>query len=282
MHLLRRAAIFLIPLLCLAGLLYLVERWTIYQRGLKVVAPKKVETVVANKSSDVEYKVRTLEPSSTASSESEKNVSFFTVVLDPSHGGDDVGSIGYKSVVESNLNLHFAFKLARALRMRGIKVYLTRMEDINIPISTRLDETVKREPNLFLSINCSYSDIKSLRGMEVYGFTPVYGESEIEKTKNGFFERFETDYVTKNQAAMVVENRVSLAIKEGANLPYRSGLERKFFKFMALPAQIPSLGLFIGYISNAEDVENLENEKYIDSITERLSSSIEEGLLKKL
>jgi N-acetylmuramoyl-L-alanine amidase len=241
--------------------------------------------VTETKKSDVEYKLRTIPDSSSASANTAsdtKNSSFFAVVLDPTHGGDDVGSIGYKSAVESNLNLQFAFKLARALRMRGIKVYLTRMDDANVPIDTRFSEAVRMSPSIFLSINCSYSDLKSLRGMEIYGFTPTQGDSEIENVKNRFYDKYDGNYVAKAQNAMVVENRVSLAIKDGLDLPYRSGLERKFFKFMALPANVPTLGLFIGYISNAEDVENLENIKHVDEITERLAASIENGLLKKL
>ena len=284
MHILRRAAIFLIPLLCLAGLLYFLDRWTTHQKDLKVLLPQKPAAAEAKKS-DVEYKLKTLESVNNTDANAindNKNGSFFTVVLDPTHGGDDIGSIGYKSAVESNLNLQFAFKLARALRMRGVKVYLTRMEDINVPVGTRFTEAVKRTPDMFLSINCSYSDLKSLRGMEIYGFTPTQGDSEVENIKNKFYDKYNGNYTTKAQSAMVVENRVSLAIKEGLDLPYRSGLERKFFKFMALSANVPVLGIFIGYISNAEDVEHLENEKYIDDITERLAASIENGLLKKL
>lgn len=264
MHILRRAAIFLLPLLCLAGILYLVDRW-------KIPTKKSVPVVSETKKKDVEYKLRTVQgvqgvmPSSSSSS-SNKTDSFLTIVLDPTHGGDDVGNIGYKSAVESNLNLQFAFKLARALRMRGVKVYLTRMEDSNVPVEARFKEAEKRNPNLFLSINCSYSDVRSLRGMEIYGFSP--GEKE--------------GYFTKTQGAMVVENKVSLSIKEELDLPYKSALERKFFDFLATPAHMPTLGLFIGYISNSEDVEQLENTKYVDVLTERIAASIEKGLQKKL
>jgi N-acetylmuramoyl-L-alanine amidase len=273
LHILRRAAIFLLPLLFLAALLYVLDRWSVHQKNLKIIPPKK--TIVGEtKKNDVEYKLKTLDTATVepnAVVKDNKGTSFFTVVLDPTHGGDDVGAIGYKSVVESNLNLHFAFKLARALRMRGIKVYVTRMDDVNISTDTRIKEAIKKNPNLFLSVNCSYSDLKSLRGMEIYGFTP----SVPDDGSTG-------DGATKTQSAMAVENRVSLAIKEDLNLAYKSGLERKFLSFMSLPADIPALGIFIGYISNSEDVEQLENDKFIDGLTERIAASVEKGLLKKL
>jgi len=274
LHLLRRAAIFLLPLLSLAAILYLADSWVTKQKSFKAPLPK-AKIVVETKKNDVEYRLRILNTTDEVAPSSvkiSKSSSFFTVVLDPTHGGDDVGSIGYKSAVESNINLQFAFKLARALRMKGVKVYLTRMDDVNTPVDVRLDETVKRSPSLFLSINCSYSDIKSLRGMEIYGFTPPDSENK---------ETPKSEYYTKSQAAMVVENRVSLAIKEDLDLAYKSGLERKFFKFMALPSNIPTLGIFVGYISNGDDVEQLENEKFIDNLAERIAVSIEKGLLKK-
>ena len=260
MHILRRAAIFLLPLFCLAGILYFVDKLAIH--------PKKV-VVAEVKKKDVEYKLRTVPgaaPTGSNSFNNNKNDSFFTVVLDPTHGGDDVGNIGYKSAVESNLNLQFAFKLARALRMRGVKVYLTRMDDVNIPMDTRFREAEKRNPNLFLSINCSYSDVRSLKGMELYGFAPTGTEKGTAKT----------------QSSMIVENRVSLAIKEDLALLSRSELERKYLEFLATPPYIPTLGLFIGYISNTQDVEQLEDTKYVDALTERIAASIEKGLQKKL
>ena len=268
MHILRRAAIFLLPLLCLAGVLYFVDRLAIHPKDLNDLHGKN-NVVAEPQKKDVEYKLRTVQGLTSAVSSASiknKNDSFFTVVLDPSHGGDDVGNIGYKSAVESNLNLQFAFKLARALRMRGLKVYLTRMEDVSIPLDTRFKEAEKRNPNIFLSINCSYNDLRSLRGMEIYGFTPAEKET----------------FSTKTQSAMVVENKTSLSIKEDLDLPYKSGLERKFLEVLATPAHIPTLGLFIGYISNAEDVEQLEDTKYVDALTERLAASIEKGLQKKL
>jgi len=259
---------FLLPLLCLAGILYFADRWISHQRALKEL-PEKKNVVADAPKKDIEYKLRTVEgivKNNPNSNNNKKNDSFFTVILDPMHGGDDVGNIGYKSAVESNLNLQFAFKLARALRMRGLKVYLTRMEDVNVSLEARFREAEKRNPNLFLSINCSYSDVRSLRGMEIYGFTPAEQKG----------------YSTKTQSSMAVENKVSLAIKEDLDLPYKSALERKFLEFLALPAQIPTLGLFIGYISNAEDVEQLEDMKYVDALTERIAASIEKGLQKKL
>ncbi|MCX6113572.1 MAG: N-acetylmuramoyl-L-alanine amidase [Proteobacteria bacterium] len=218
--------------------------------------------------------------------QSEKNLqdSYPTAVLDPTHGGDDAGSIGINSIVESNINLQVAFKLARALRMKGVKVFLTRTDDYNVTLERKFKDAEKQNPVIYISINCAYSDKRNKKGVEVYGFTPEPAEadgSEIEKTENKFYEFYEGTYVQKSQEAEAVEDRVSSSVKKELNLPYRSGLERRFFKFLSLPANIPALAVFVGYISNYNDSRLLSSEKEVDELTERLATAIESGITKQ-
>ena len=51
------------------------------------------------------------------------------IVIDPSHGGTDVGSRVGDSVLEKDVDLQFAFKLRSLLQARGFTVVLTRESD---------------------------------------------------------------------------------------------------------------------------------------------------------
>ncbi|MEI6093523.1 MAG: N-acetylmuramoyl-L-alanine amidase [bacterium] len=207
--------------------------------------------------------------------------SYPTIVVDPTHGGDDLGNVGVNSVVESHINLQVAFKLARALRMKGIKVFLTRMDDYNVALDKKFKDAEKHDPILFLSINCAYSDKKGLRGAEIYGFTPEAVNTELETNSNKSYEFYEGVYVPKTQEAMLLENKVSSSIKKELDLPYKSRLERRFLKVLALSAGLPTIAVFVGYISNNDDAKFLSSEKQIDEWTEKLAKAIESGITKK-
>jgi len=210
--------------------------------------------------------------------------SYPIVMLDPAHGGDDAGNIGINSIVESNIDLQVAFKLARALRMKSIKVFLTRMDDQNLTLERRFKEAEKQNPVIYISINCTRSDKKNKKGVEIYGFAPLppnaIDSSEIEKTENKFYESYEGTYVQKASEAKAIEDMVSSSIKKELHLPYSAGLERKFFKLLSVPANIPALAIFVGYISNYDDSRMLSSEKQVDELAEKLATAIELGITK--
>ena len=262
MHILRKASLFIVPLLCLVAGLYLLNWWLNKQQSIKNAPPPlKIEQKIVK-----ETKKNIVQPQVFITTETKKtDTSFFTVVLDPRHGGEEIGEIGYRGAVASNLNLQFSFRLAKALRMKGMKVYLTRTEDTNIEQSIRFKEALKRNPSVFLSIDCSFSDIKSLRGMEIYAYTPIdeYG-------------------AVKEQHALFIEGRLARNIKYELDLAYKSSLERKYFDFLILPNKMPALAIFIGYISNPDDVKQLEDEKYVNNLVDKMALAIQKGLTTTL
>jgi hypothetical protein len=57
------------------------------------------------------------------------------VVIDPGHGGADLGAIGVNGVFEKDIVLDFAKSLKKQLEKRGtVRVLLTRDRDISTPI----------------------------------------------------------------------------------------------------------------------------------------------------
>ena len=61
------------------------------------------------------------------------------IVLDPGHGGKDPGAIGaYAKTYEKNITLAMGKELQTILRKKGYTVYLTRDNDIFIPLRQRI------------------------------------------------------------------------------------------------------------------------------------------------
>lgn len=87
------------------------------------------------------------------------------IVIDPGHGGSDVGAIGTKtSIEEKTLNRSTALQLATKLRQRGAKVIMTRTGDNEKPsLADRAAISKANAADAFISIHYN-SSIKPTSG----------------------------------------------------------------------------------------------------------------------
>jgi N-acetylmuramoyl-L-alanine amidase len=92
-----------------------------------------------------------------------------TIVIDPGHGGDDIGAHGGGGLQEKALTLDIARRLRAAIEMRlGIRVVLTRDEDRNLSLDERAAIANNSKASLFLSLHANASLSPSVAGAEVY------------------------------------------------------------------------------------------------------------------
>jgi N-acetylmuramoyl-L-alanine amidase len=92
------------------------------------------------------------------------------VVIDPGHGGREVGAVADNGMLESEVNAAVAAALARALEAQGMTAVLTREADYRLPIVTRAEIVEALQPNLFISIhhNGGVAPVRADPGTEVY------------------------------------------------------------------------------------------------------------------
>ena len=78
----------------------------------------------------------------------------YTVVIDPGHGGRDVGAVGRVSR-EKDINLKVALALGRLIKKNypGIKVVYTRSKDTFVGLDRRAAIANKAKADLFISIH---------------------------------------------------------------------------------------------------------------------------------
>jgi len=89
------------------------------------------------------------------------------IVLDPGHGGDDPGALGY--AVEKHVTLAIARELARLLEEGiGADVRLTRSGDTTLSLAERTQLANEARADLFVSIHANASERGNLRGIETY------------------------------------------------------------------------------------------------------------------
>ena len=95
-----------------------------------------------------------------------------TILIDPGHGGKDQGAPGVSGLLEKNVTLEIAHKLAYRLRNRGYRVFMTRTADRQLTLQQRVDMCIKLKPDLFISVHCNAVGNPKTRGIETYAATP--------------------------------------------------------------------------------------------------------------
>ena len=111
-------------------------------------APKPAPTASlapAPITSAVERTARTQAPAATR---------WFTIALDPGHGGEDPGAIGPAGTYEKDVVLAIARQARDLLREHpGIRVFMTRDADFFVPLSVRVAKARAVSADLFVSIH---------------------------------------------------------------------------------------------------------------------------------
>ena len=92
-----------------------------------------------------------------------------TIVIDPGHGGKDVGAVGPNGTLEKDANLQIGLALANLLNKEGrFKVILTRSNDSFVTLQERSSIANKAKADLFISLHCNAGLSHDTNGFEVY------------------------------------------------------------------------------------------------------------------
>lgn len=92
------------------------------------------------------------------------------VVLDPGHGGTEIGAVGPSGLTEAEVNLDIAYRAAQLLEEAGATVVLTRNSDVRVTLQTRAEIAMALDPLAFISIhhNAVPRGRSDLPGSEIY------------------------------------------------------------------------------------------------------------------
>ena len=96
-----------------------------------------------------------------------------SIVIDPGHGGDDVGAKGAQGTQEKNVTLAVARRLKASLEARlGIRVVLTREGDQAVPLDQRAAMANNNKADLFISLHANASVRPAVAGAQVFYLAP--------------------------------------------------------------------------------------------------------------
>ncbi len=91
------------------------------------------------------------------------------VVIDPGHGGEDPGAIGFQKTMEKDVVLRVGQKVVQFLGKEAeVRPFLTRKSDYFIPLQDRVRIAREYGADLFVSLHADASPNRQARGSSVY------------------------------------------------------------------------------------------------------------------
>jgi len=193
----------------------------------------------------------------------------FTVVIDAGHGGAEKGAV-HGTLVEKSLTLHLAQKMRQLLSVqKGIRVVMTREEDITLSLEERARIVNENTPDLFVSIHFNTDPfmLSETRGFEIY-----YPSDDTMRPLGDFFPSFHRNNKSFVAGKFVRDRYLHSPIftiwKHDLNLFTQRDL--KIFRLIT----VPSLLLEIAYLSSDNDRARIENSQFLDDMAAFLVETI--------
>lgn len=220
--------------------------------------------------------------------------SAFTVLIDPGHGGDDLGAVGkiqignrHQEILEKDISLDLSRKIQIELKRQGVKSFLSRSIDRNVSLAERAQLAEKIKADLYISVHINSSTQKEPRGFETYYLdnhqdAAVRKVEEVEnKDLTGealIVNQILTDLViertveTSKGLATKIHNQIHADIGKSFGLINR-GIKPGLFYVLAL-AKRPAILLEVGFISNERELKRLVTKEFQQKYARAVATGI--------
>jgi len=211
------------------------------------------------------------------------------IILDPGHGGKDPGAMAF-GLKEKDIVLEVAHRLKPLLQEElGSEVVLTRDDDTFISLEERTAIANTRNADLFVSLHINAHPSPKVRGLETYylNLTTNAEAMRVAARENATSTHQMSDLqdiladIMKNskinessRLAQHVHNSIlGEAEKKGFSDIKNLGVKQAPF-YVLIGAQMPAILIEIAFISNNEDVHNLQNPDFLDLLTKEIANGI--------
>lgn len=263
---------------------------------LPIVASKKSDLVILRESrklalspSKTETKVEALVGTIELSLAQQLGLGVKKIVVDPGHGGKDPGAIAF-GLKEKDIVLDIAKKLAPLLTKElGCEVLLTRDSDVFLSLEERTAIANSENADLFVSLHINAHTSANVRGLETYylnltadaeamrvaareNSTSTHQMSDLQNILSDIMKN--SKIKESSRLAQQVHNSiVTKAQNNGFDDIRNLGVKQAPF-YVLIGAEMPAILIEIGFISNEDDMRNLQDTKFITMLTQEISYGI--------
>ena len=212
-----------------------------------------------------------------------------TIVIDPGHGGKDPGCYINKAIQEKDIVLKLAKKLKGIIEARlGCDVFLTRNEDVFLPLDERTAFANVKKADVFISLHVNSHKQGEIFGLETYFLNMATDERAVmlAAKENATSEKNISDLQsilnslmlnTKISESSKLSYKIQDGIMSGINKNYKTskslGVKQAPF-YVLIGAEMPAILIETGFISNTIERKRLQSDKY----HEILANGIVEGI----
>ncbi len=214
------------------------------------------------------------------------------IVIDPGHGGIDGGAEAPDGIDEKDVVLAFARELQKLLVEQGrFDVAMTRDDDSFLRLEERVALARTNKADLFISIHADKFEDPGIRGTSVYvrdaratdeldkvlaegenradliaGFTPPEVDERVTSILVDLMRR-----ETRRQSYLAAE--AVIASLDPTIRMRKIPLHKADFFVLQAP-EVPSMLIELGFLSNSDDVANLDREKWRDGTAAAIAKGI--------
>jgi N-acetylmuramoyl-L-alanine amidase len=198
------------------------------------------------------------------------------IVIDPGHGGVDTGTSDLTDHrTEKEYSLDWAKRLRPLLEEAGWTVWLTRTNDVNMPLSSRVAFAEQHKADLFISLhfNSAFPD-RQEAGLETYCLTPRGMPSTLTRGfrdvtslsfPNNNFDEENLRYAAELQRSLLkVNGHMDRGVRRARFLGVLQGQNR------------PAVLIEGGFLSNPREARHIADPEYRQRMAEAVARALEE------
>jgi N-acetylmuramoyl-L-alanine amidase len=204
------------------------------------------------------------------------------IVLDPGHGGHEIGARGADGMTEKTVTLELAQLIAAEL-MRDYQVKLTRTDDYQVDLDNRTALANHLKADVFVSLHTGGSFVYSTSGFNIF-YNQNASESSLNRRQNSArldenhnkatpWDRIQKSYQERSRIlAQIMSSRLG-------NLNYIKNIRVQGASMVVLQgAQMPAILIEIGYLTNPAEEKSLGNSQVLKDIATVISGGIDDFL----
>lgn len=197
-----------------------------------------------------------------------------TVVIDAGHGGMSSGTRSVlEPATEKVFTLDWALRLEALLATNGWNVFLTRTNDVDIPLPARVAFANEVKADLFISLHFnSAAPSREQNGLETFCLTPQGMPSTLtrEYEDNAALSFTNNMFDSENLSYAMAIHRSILKIAG----PTDRGVRRARFLGVLRGQNRPAVLVEGGYLSNPREAEQIADPAYRQKLAEAVAAAI--------
>jgi len=205
------------------------------------------------------------------------------IAVDAGHGGEDPGAIGPHRVMEKNITLAVAKKLARKINAQpGMKAILIRKGDYFVPLRRRVYLARKMHADMMISIHADSVRTRTVQGASAYTLSErgatqgraakalaakenaadQIGGVAVEQADDPLVSRILGDMFRRDSlnSSQILAEEMLGRLKRVGPIKYSKPKRARFFVLGAM--EIPSVLVELDYISNPKREKVLKSRKH--------------------